>query len=43
MSEQDKREILNILLFWEQMRKKIKKGIDKSKEKWYNKSIEKRC
>lgn len=32
MSEQDKREILNVLLFREQMRKKIKKGIDKQKK-----------
>ena len=33
MNEQDKREILNVLLFREQMRKKFKKGIDKPKEK----------
>lgn len=32
MSEQDKREILNVLLFREQMRKKLKKGIDKQKK-----------
>ena len=32
MSEQDKREILNVLLFREQMRKKLKKDIDKQKK-----------